>query len=171
MATAEVIELRLENYAANAHKFYRVYLIEGERNAITQWGRIGSKGQFKYVSIGMGRRKVDEKVSEGYDISTPWTRFDVSPGTVTAFAQQSPVASDSLASLANQAIGSRVAPPQAKTEEQAADELAAKLLSMAGKYRKPEATAPAAEPETPKADPNSVEGRLGAALAAARDAS
>jgi predicted DNA-binding WGR domain protein len=170
MGNVRVIELRLEDYANNNHKFYRVYTWDGQ-SALTQWGRIGAKGQFKLVSAGLGRRKVDEKQSTGYDITTDWLAFEVSAGTMAAVVNETASGFAEIDRVANQAIGMRVAAPQPKSEEQAADELANKLLEMAGKYRKPEATAPAAEPETPKTDPNSVEGRLGAALAAARNAS
>lgn len=170
MGNIRVIELRLEDYANNNHKFYRVYAWSG--GALTQWGRIGTKGQFKLVGPGLGNRKVDEKLSGGYNITTNWLDFEVPPDIMASVVNEITGAYTELDRRANQAIGMRVQAAGStlpvKTEEEVESEFADKLLGLAGKYRKPEAQAPAAEPKT---DPSSIEGRLGAALAAARDAS
>jgi predicted DNA-binding WGR domain protein len=170
MAEVNVIELRFEDYANNNHKFYRAYTWNG--GGLTQWGRIGTKGQFKLLTETLARRKVTEKHNEGYEITTQWLKF-----TVDGHVMAQVINGDyrELEIAAKQAIGNRVAPPQAKpakSEEEVEQEFADQLLAMAGKYAKPEkAPASQPEPEEPKADPTSIEGRLGAALAAARDAS
>jgi predicted DNA-binding WGR domain protein len=168
----EVTELRLENYAANNHKFYRTYTWGNW--GLTQWGRIGSKGQFKKVSAVECQRKVNEKRGEGYEISTPPMTFSVSDTTASSLAAGNMSYTSDLAAAANMAIADRVstrpAMAPAKTEAEVEEDFAKQLLDLKGKYGKTDEAAPAApaEPETPQVDPNSIEGRLGAALSAAR---
>jgi hypothetical protein len=142
---------------------------------LTQWGRIGTKGQFKLVPETLARRKANDKNAEGYVVTTPWMTFNVDGSVMAQVINNASVGFGTLDRAANQAIGNRVAPPQAKpakSEEEVEKEFADQLLSMAGKYRKPEkAPASEPEPEEAKVDPTSIEGRLGAALAAARNGS
>jgi predicted DNA-binding WGR domain protein len=169
MTTVQVIELRYEDYGSNNHKFYRAYT--WANTGLTQWGRIGTKGQFKWVSLAEARRKVDEKLGGGYEVSTPTTSFTANrvpagPGD--------PAGLTALVDAANVAIGNRVMTTPAvprKSEDEVEEDFAKTLLAMKGKYTKPEAKPTPAEPEAPQTDPNSIEGRLGAALSAARDAS
>lgn len=167
MAEVMVIELRFEDYANNNHKFYRTYT--WNNGGLTQWGRIGTKGQFKRVQRVQAQRKVEDKQNTGYVVTTPWTNFEVDGSVMSKVTVDDPAGFSQLDDAANRAIGSRVAPPAAKTEGEVEKDFASKLLEMAGRYRKPEPETKApAEPDAPKADPNSIEGRLGAALAAAK---
>ena len=166
----EVIELRYEDYGTNNHKFYRAY-VSGPIGW-TQWGRIGTKGQYKMVGASAARRTIQEKQAKGYDIATPWTTFVIdqmpnSPGD--------PAGLTAMTDAANRAIGDRVSSrPLAphKSEAEVEEDFAKQLLALKGRYSKPEdKPAAPAQPEAPKTDPNSIEGRLGAALSAARNAS
>jgi predicted DNA-binding WGR domain protein len=180
MLTASVCELRYEDYTNNNHKFYRAYT--WGRWGLTHWGRIGTKGQFKIVNDREALNKLDEKLASGYNYSTNWTDFQVSDVILRNCEHNVALGFTDLASRANDVIGRRVtgviarpagipvkAVPE-KTEEEIQDEFAERLLAMKGKYNKAEEPTPAtpAEPEAPKLDPESVEGRLGAALAAAK---
>jgi predicted DNA-binding WGR domain protein len=175
MGSIQVIELRFEDYANNNHKFYRTYLWNG--GALTQWGRIGTKGQFKLIQASQAHRKAQDKQNSGYVVTTPWTEFEVSGHTMAAVINNAPTGFAELDGAANRAIGTRIAPPAAKSEAEAEKEFADQLLKMAGKLRKPAPEAPATDkgdwhvgpqPREPQVDPNSVEARLGAALASAR---
>lgn len=87
--TASVTELRYQDPERNSNKFYRLYLLwdEEERTyrLLCNWGRWGSRGQFKVEQFGdygaaslagIGKRR--EKESKGYRLVRE-ERLDVVP--------------------------------------------------------------------------------------------
>lgn len=64
-------ELRYDDAYSNSHKFYRVFIVGNK--VLTQWGRIGTAGQFKTLSAATDRQaaqlaadKIHEKRNKGY---------------------------------------------------------------------------------------------------------
>lgn len=159
--TIEAIELRKEDYGSNQHKFYRAFIYGGY--GFIQWGRIGTRGQTALRAATAARVQITKKVNEGYQDVTGWQKFSF-PASVNGHNPDT----TAIISQFEQHVGSNVKHTVAaveKSQSQQIDDLKQTLLGLRGKL-KTEKAAPAAEP----VDPDSIESRLGAALAKAKSA-
>lgn len=184
MATIECIELRQEDYGNNTHKFYRAYIWNGPGLGwgVTHWGRMATTGQFQKLTADGARKKIHTKSREGYGVAISWTQVTIPDSlatTIRAATTLSTADARSLADTVNKHFGAlrNVAPVGAgapgKSPKEEEEEFKAQLLAMAGKLKAedtPTTTAPASvsTPVDAAPDLSTMDGKLAAALEAAK---
>jgi predicted DNA-binding WGR domain protein len=183
MTTIECIELRNEDYALNQHKFYRAYICTSGNWGVTHWGRMATTGQMQKLTVQGARKKVADKSREGYGTAIQWTNVDI-PDTLAMSLRASTALSTTdkaaLAKAFNNRIGAMrsVAPVGAtapgKSPKEEEEEFKKQLLAMAGKLKAEEVptrvpTPTGSTPVVPATNPDSMDAKLGVALAAARN--
>jgi predicted DNA-binding WGR domain protein len=165
-------ELQFHDNYANSHKFYRLYVLPSAY--VMQWGRVGTTGQFKttmssdpsyaakqqsYAKEGKGYERVTNDLTFEVELSPPLTRTNYL--TLNAFFNAT--VRSNPAFTASTFVPSGLTDSAEAKQQEAEDKLKANLLKMAGKLL------PEPEPERESMADGSMEARLAAALAKAKE--